>query len=70
MSPNVIGLFIGSAIGVIGYFLLRWLAGYAEARARTPEQRRIGGVFRVFAYAALVLGPLKGYFVTPMVLGY
>ncbi|MGQ0672275.1 MAG: hypothetical protein ACT4N2_05270 [Hyphomicrobium sp.] len=70
MSGGMTGLALGSVVGVAGFAALRTLAKYVERRAERLQMSGLAAVFRAFGWVSLLVGPIKGYFVLPLVMGY
>lgn len=68
MTPQMIGLLAGAALALINFGILRQVAARMESGMPTPEQRRSAGMLRVVGYADLIVFPLLGYYVVPMVM--
>jgi hypothetical protein len=64
----MIGAWLGAALGLMSFALLRWVAETLERRAADPQQRRSAGLIRVTAFADLMLFPIIGYVLGPMLL--
>jgi hypothetical protein len=71
MSAAQIGGMIGAAIGLANFVGLRWLADRIDS-GRDPGDGRGPGkanILRMVAIADLIVFPLLGYFVGPLVAG-
>jgi hypothetical protein len=68
MSPEMTGLVIGAVFGVANAAILRWMAGRAETLSPGEDGRRRAGILRFAALADLVVFPVLGYLLGPIVL--
>jgi len=62
MTPQIIGLLIGGALGVANWFVLKALAG----RVEKPESKRVLGIV---GGLDLVILPVVGYLIGLFVFG-
>ena len=76
MSAAQIGGMIGAVIGLANFVGLRWLADRIDAGQAPGEQAAGSGrgvskanILRMVAIADLIVFPLLGYFVGPLVAG-
>jgi hypothetical protein len=67
MTPALIGAIVGAVFGLMGYASLRSIAARLEGFGATPEKRRTAGILRMVALADLILFPIVGYLVGPMI---
>ena len=68
LTPAQIGLLAGAVFGLVNFAILRSVAARSEGMSPTPEKRRGAGIIRLVAWIDLIVFPLVGYFVAPMVL--
>ena len=68
MTPQMIGLLAGAAFGLVNFAILRQVAARMEGNTPTPEQRRSAGILRMVGFADLIVLPLLGYYIVPMVM--
>ena len=68
MTPQMLGLLAGAALALIKFGIVRQVAARRESGMPPPEQRRSAGMRRVVGYADLIVFPLLGYYVVPMVM--
>ena len=68
MSPDMTGLAIGVFFGVANFLILRWMASRTEAQMPSQDGRRRAGILRMASFADLVVFPVLGYVLGPIVL--
>jgi hypothetical protein len=68
MSPAIAGALVGAALGLANLIVLSRLAESIELKAKSAEQKGRAGIVRAVAWADLLVFPVVGYFVGPMVL--
>jgi hypothetical protein len=66
MSAAMTGALIGAVVGLVSFATLRWGAAKAEGNGADAQKRRVGAVIRATALADLLLFPVIGYVVGPM----
>jgi len=64
----MIGALAGAAFGLVNFAILRAVAGRMEGDKPTAETRRTAGILRMVAMADLIVFPVLGFFLGPMVL--
>ncbi|MCB1522192.1 MAG: hypothetical protein KDJ37_16700 [Hyphomicrobiaceae bacterium] len=69
MNATMIGALAGAAFGLVNFIALRMLASRVEADASSPEKRRSASILRLVALADLLIFPILGFFLGPIVLG-
>lgn len=74
MTPALMGLAVGVAIGILDYIVLSVIGNQLAKRAieheATPEEtRKVVGYMRSLALISLILFPIAGYFAGPYVFG-
>jgi len=62
------GAWIGAGLGLLSFVALRWVASTLEKRKPDADQKRSAAVIRIAAFADLMLFPIIGYVIGPMVL--
>jgi uncharacterized Tic20 family protein len=62
------GAWIGAGLGLVSFALLRHVAGKLETARPDPQQKRLAAVIRFAALVDLLLFPILGYVIGPMVL--
>jgi hypothetical protein len=68
MSPAMTGAWVGAALGLASFAGLRWIAARVEQGNPDPQQRQSAGLIRIAALADLMVFPIVGYVLGPMVL--
>jgi hypothetical protein len=68
MTLQLTGALIGAAIGLVGFVSLRWVAARTEGMKPTPDQKRMASIFRAIGFSELLLFPLLGYLIVPLVM--
>ncbi|MFN3869258.1 MAG: hypothetical protein ACK4MF_09355 [Hyphomicrobiaceae bacterium] len=69
MSNELIGLIAGGAFGFANFVVLRWLADRMQSQHRGSAELPAARALRMVAWVDLIVFPLVGYFVAPIVLG-
>jgi len=74
MTPSLMGLAVGAAIGVLDYIVLSFIGNQMAKKAiqheTTPEETRQATSFmRTLALISLIIFPIIGYFAGPYVFG-
>ncbi len=69
MTSSTIGLLAGAVLGLLNYGLLRLVAQHVETNGTSADQRRAASVIRVVAFVELMLLPIAGFYLGPVVLG-
>ena len=69
MSTELIGLLAGGAFGLVNFVVLRWIADRMQSQQRGSVELPAARALRMVAWVDLIVFPLVGYFVAPMVLG-
>lgn len=74
MSPQLMGLGIGGAIGLLDYLVLTFIGNKMvekakEHNASPAETSQVTTFMRTMALISLVLFPILGYFAGPYVFG-
>jgi len=68
LSPAMIGALAGAVLGVIGFISLRVMATRIENMKEGNDPKTAANVLRIAALGDLILFPVVGYFIGPMVL--
>ncbi|MCH9806434.1 MAG: hypothetical protein K0U74_01760 [Alphaproteobacteria bacterium] len=68
MSPAMIGALVGAVLGVAGFISLRMVADRVEASKDATDPKTAASVLRIAAIGDLVIFPVVGYFVGPMLI--
>ena len=68
MTPQMTGALIGAAVGLVAFAFFRWFAARTEGMKPTPEQQRLASIFRLVGLVDLILFPVLGYVIVPMVM--
>lgn len=68
LSPAMIGALVGAVLGIIGYISLRSVADRIENLKGTNDPKTAAKVLRIAALGDLIIFPVVGYLVGPMVL--
>ncbi|MGD9784186.1 MAG: hypothetical protein AB7E80_09855 [Hyphomicrobiaceae bacterium] len=68
MSPEMTGALAGAAFGLVNFAILRMVASRAENDKSNPKAKQAGGILRMVALADLIVFPVLGYFLGPIVL--
>jgi hypothetical protein len=66
MNAAWAGALIGAVLGLVSYAAIRWAAARVEQNGEV-QQKQSAGLMRAAAIADLMLFPVIGYFVGPMV---
>lgn len=66
MNPEMLGALAGGAFGLVNFGVLKWVADRMETEQRTANQTP--RLIRTVAWMDLIVFPLVGYFVGPLVL--
>lgn len=67
MTYATIGALIGGVFGLANFFLLQSIARKIELEAKTENSNKGAKLLRWAAWADLVIFPLIGYYVGPLV---
>lgn len=67
MSPAIAGALVGAALGLANLIVLSRLAESLELKAKSQQQKGGAGIIRAVAWVDLVVFPIVGYFVGPMI---
>lgn len=68
LSPAMIGALVGAVLGILGYISLRSVADRIEHMKGTNDPQTAAKVLRIAALGDLVIFPVVGFFVGPMLL--
>lgn len=68
LSPAMIGALVGAVIGLLFYASLRALAARIETMKDAADPKTTAKALRIAAIADLVIFPVAGFFVGPIVL--
>jgi hypothetical protein len=68
LSPALTGAWIGAALGLLSFAVLRWAATRMEGHDADEHKKRSASLIRMTALADLMLFPVIGYVAGPMVL--
>ena len=68
LNPAMIGALVGAILGFIGFISLRAVADRVETSAEANDPKTAASVLRIAAIGDLILFPVVGYFVGPLVL--
>ncbi|GJM00275.1 MAG: hypothetical protein DHS20C07_19540 [Methyloligella sp.] len=74
MTPSLMGLAVGAAIGVLDYIVLTFIGNQMAKKAidheaSQQETRQVTGFMRNMALISLIIFPIIGYFAGPYVFG-
>ena len=74
MTPSIMGLGLGLAVGLLDYIVLTFMGNKMVEKAKehdasTDETRQVTRFMRTLALISLVLFPIVGYFAGPYVFG-
>ena len=64
-----IGLLAGGAFGLANFIVLRWFADRMQTQQRASAELPAARALRLVAWVDLIVFPIVGYFVAPIVLG-
>ena len=67
-SPAMLGALAGAVLGLIGFVSLRAVADRIETMQGTNEPKTAAQVLRIAALGDLILFPVVGFIVGPMLL--
>jgi hypothetical protein len=62
------GAWFGAALGLVSFAALRWVAARVEQDKPDAQTKQSAGIVRMVAFADLMLFPIIGYVVGPLVL--
>ena len=68
MSAEMAGALVGAALGLASYSVIQRIAERIEAGRTGPDAARTAGLLRSLAAVDLMVFPIIGYFVGPLVL--
>ncbi len=68
MSPAIMGALLGAILGIFGFLSLRSIADRVENMKDANDPKTTAQVLRIVAYGDLIIFPVVGYFIGPMVL--
>ena len=68
MSTAITGAWIGAGLGLLSFAVLRHVAARLEAEGTAPDKKRSTAIIRFAALIDLMLFPILGYVIGPMVL--
>jgi hypothetical protein len=68
MSTEMTGAWFGAALGVVSFAALRWAASRVEQGNADARKKQSAGLIRMVAFTDLLLFPIIGYVMGPMVL--
>jgi hypothetical protein len=68
VSPATTGAWFGAALGFSSFAILRWAAARTEGERPDARKRKSAALIRAAALTDLLLFPVIGYVVGPMVL--
>jgi len=68
LSPAMIGALAGAVLGLIGFVSLRVMATRIENMKDANDPKTASKVLRIAALGDLILFPIVGYFIGPLVL--
>lgn len=69
LSPAIIGALVGAVLGFAGFISLRMVADRVELNKDATDPKTAAQVLRIAAIGDLIIFPVVGFFVGPMVLG-
>ncbi|MDX2289337.1 MAG: hypothetical protein NW217_11020 [Hyphomicrobiaceae bacterium] len=69
LSPALMGALVGLLAGVCGFITLRLLAGRIETSKDAADPAGTARVLRIAAFVDLIIFPIAGYVIAPMVVG-
>ncbi len=68
LSPAMLGALVGAVLGLIGFASLRAVAARIENMKGANDPKTAAKVLRIAAIGDLILFPIVGFFVGPLVL--
>ncbi|KUO58078.1 MAG: hypothetical protein APF80_08630 [Alphaproteobacteria bacterium BRH_c36] len=66
LSPAILGALVGAVLGIVGLISLRAVADRVENMKGTNDPKTAAQVLRIAALGDLILFPVVGFFVGPM----
>jgi uncharacterized Tic20 family protein len=68
VSTAITGAWIGAGLGLLSFAVLRHVAAGLEREGNAPDKRRAAAIIRFAALFELMLFPILGYVIGPMLL--
>ncbi|MBU2581062.1 MAG: hypothetical protein KJ622_05020 [Alphaproteobacteria bacterium] len=68
LSPAMLGALVGAGLGMIGFLTLRAVADRIENMKGGNDPKTAAKVLRIAALGDLIIFPVVGFFVGPMLL--
>ncbi|MBU1213133.1 MAG: hypothetical protein KJ587_17960 [Alphaproteobacteria bacterium] len=68
LSPAMLGALVGAILGLIGFVSLRAVADRVETMKGTNDPKTAAQVLRIAAIGDLIIFPVVGFFVGPLLL--
>ncbi len=69
LSPAILGALVGLVAGLSGFITLRMLATRIETSTDSKDPVATARVLRIAAFVDLLIFPIAGYVIAPMVAG-
>ena len=68
MSSATIGAWVGAGLGLLNFAVLRYVAGSVGQGDASADRKRSATVIRAMALGELIVFPIVGYMVGPLVI--